>query len=102
MHQVIWQNLIKNIWNTTISIKHAKDKFMDSRESSISMTKKAFSLCISFMLMSVVAHAQLAMTDPAQQVQPKQPLISVNFVRTPLSKVLHAIAEKVNVGLSYK
>lgn len=74
---------------------------MDSKSKNIGVVKKTLSLGIGLMLLSQVVNAQIAMIEPAQ-LQPKQPLISVNFVRTPLPKALHSIAKKHTSGCRIK
>lgn len=74
---------------------------MADKNTKTSIIKRALPLCIGFMLISQVINAQIAMTNPVK-LQPMEPLISVNFVQTPLPKALHAIAQKANIGLSYK
>lgn len=74
---------------------------MNNKGTQRSIIGKAFLLCVGFMLLGQTVNAQIAMRESIQ-TQPKQPLISVNFQQKPLPQVLHIIAQKAHVGLSYK
>jgi TonB-linked SusC/RagA family outer membrane protein len=85
-----------------MTIQTTKIKNMDRNTTIMSLFGKGMFLCIGFVLLSqVLCAAQIALSKSDQQIS-NQPLITVDFHHEPLAQVLHAIAQKVHAGLSYK